>query len=77
MFEQIYSGKIIYEIVFDKEPYILDWQINTLVKMIDGVYLPDKFIGVSTINESMIGSTIFFSYEEAQKRLDCISKGGV
>ena len=76
MFEQLYSGKILYEIIYDKEPYILDWQVNTLVKLADGVYLPDKFIGISTINESMIGTIIFFSYEEAQKRLDYISKGG-
>jgi len=76
MFEQLYSGKILYEIIFDKEPYILDWQINTLVRLADGVFLPDKFIGLSTITESVIGSIIFFSYEEAQKRLDCISKRG-
>ena len=76
MFEQLYSGKIIYEIIFDKEPYILDWEINTVIMLADGVFLPDKFIGISTINESMIGTIIFFSYEEAQKRLDCISKRG-
>lgn len=76
MLQQLYSGKIFYEIIFDKEPYILDWQINILVRLVDGVFLPDKFIGLSTITESVIGSIIFFSYEEAQKRLEHFSKGG-
>ncbi len=72
IFEEIYCGRTFYEIVFDKKPFILDWQVNFLEKLIDEIYLPDKFIGIKTITECMIGSVIFFSYEEAKRRLNKI-----
>ena len=74
---KIYRGVTLYEIVYDKsEPFIYDYQVTDFEITLDGYVLFDKFIGVTTINESMIGTIIFFSYEEAQKRLDYISKRG-
>ena len=73
----IYQGTTLYEIVYDRsEPFIYDYQVSDFDKTLDGYVLYDKFIGVTTITEDMIGSTIFFSYEEAQKRLDYISERG-
>ena len=71
----IYCGSFIYEVVFDKEPYILEWQITRLERDIDGLYLPDKFIGVNTITEGMINSTVFLSYDKALERLKYIKEG--
>lgn len=73
----IYCGSFIYEVVFDKEPYILEWQITRLERDIDGLYLPDKFIGVNTITEGMIDSTVFLSYDKALERLNYIKKGSI
>ena len=77
MLNHILNNQIFYEIIFEKEPYILEWKIGEFELLNDGMHFPDKYIGVSLINESMIDSIIFLSYEEARERLDFISKDGV
>ena len=78
MLWEFYCGRVFYEIIYDKkEPYILDWQIGEIEMLSDGLYLPDKYIGASLINESMIGTVVFFSYEEARERLNFIRKDGL
>ena len=75
MFGEFYCGRVFYEIIYDKkEPYILDWQIGEIEMLSDGLYLPDKYIGASLINQGMLGVTIFFSYEKARERLNFVSK---
>ena len=72
MLDRIYYGVVLYEIIFDKEPYILEWQVNNYEFHGDNVFFPDKFIGCCSFSEYNIGSTIFFSYAEAQTRLNFI-----
>ena len=72
MLERIGIGTTIYEIVYDKEPYILEWTIDDLEREYDGVFIPYKLIGVTLITEDMLGSSIFFSYMEAEERLNYI-----
>lgn len=76
LYSLIYSGRILYEIVFEKDgPYIFEWEINAFEFTLGGVFLSDKFIGVCTINEDLIGSVFFFSYNEALERLNILTKG--
>ena len=72
MFPYITSGMTIYEIVYDPEPFILEWPIGFLEHSIHGVFIPYKPIGVTFITEGMINSTIFFSYMDAEERLNYI-----
>ena len=72
MLESITLGTIIYEIVYDREPFILEWPVGYLERSIHGIFIPYKPFGITFITESMINSTIFFSYMEAEERLNYI-----
>ena len=72
MLDNIWFGTVLYEIIYDKEPYILEWQVQEFEYTIDGVFFPYKFIGRSVITENMIGSSVFFSYTDAEEQLNYI-----
>lgn len=72
MFDRIYCGAVLYEIIYEKEPYILEWTVNEYENHVDCVYFPDKLIGCCSLSEYSIGSTFFFSYTEALIRLNYI-----
>ena len=77
LFENIHSGITLYEIRWGKEPYISSWEVKECFHFIgetEHVYLPDKFIGKSSITRQDIGAVFFFSYEAAEKFLNSINK---
>lgn len=76
MFETITLGMTIYEIIYDPEPFIFEWPITFLEHSLHGIFLPYKPLGVTFITESMINSTIFLSYMDAEEKLNYI-KGSV
>ena len=67
--DEIFCGRVLYEIVFDKELFIHEYTVENYEIYGDYIYFSNKCVGRSLIDENLINSVFFFSLKEAERRL--------